>query len=313
MGKHCEICGTHAKECGDPGVHLSRSEAGKRIVEEMLHGRAVEQRRVDVEKGREAKQLGYESVMEAGAERDAARAAGAGYAQKQAAAREAKIMGQVCDICWRVREECEWPEVHFSQQDQWIEHCNEVLWVMQQAQWAADDKAGRERKPWRVGDRMAEGEGKERAVEEGLRWAEQHEGAYEAEREREKVTLMAEREKVTLTRAAEEADFEKDVQELVEWATGLTGQGFTRMAWEAGGEKGRRAVVWMHGNFTGGRVYTVTVAGGSGVEMRVERADAGDAVEAGGAAGVWGLTRGGAVLAAVESVEKKQKSFCCVS
>ena len=86
--------------------------------------------------------------------------------------------------------------MHFSQEDQWIEHCNEVLWVMQQAQWEADDKAGRERKPWKVGDRMAEGEGKERAVEEGLRWAEQHAGAYEAEREREKVTVLGVVERV---------------------------------------------------------------------------------------------------------------------
>jgi hypothetical protein len=88
MGRHCEICGTHKQGCDDPGVHLSRSEAGKRIVEEMLHGRAEEERRMDVEKGREAKKLRYESVMEAGAERDAARAAGAGYAQKQSEARE---------------------------------------------------------------------------------------------------------------------------------------------------------------------------------------------------------------------------------
>ena len=150
-------------------------------MEEMLHGRAVEQRRVDVEKGREAKQLGYESVMEAGPARDVVRAAGAGYALKQAGAREARILGQRCDICWVPRSECEWPEVHFSMQDGWIEHCNEVLWVMQQAQWAADEKAGRERKPWRVGDRMAEGEGKERAVEEGLEWAKKHAGAYEAQ------------------------------------------------------------------------------------------------------------------------------------
>jgi len=37
--------------------------------------------------------------------------------------------------------------VHFSREDQWIEHCNEVLWVMHQEQWKADEKAGRERTP----------------------------------------------------------------------------------------------------------------------------------------------------------------------
>ena len=180
MGRHCEICETHEAECDDPRVHLSRTEAGKRVVQEMLYGRMVEQRLSDLEKGREAMKRERESVMEAGAEREAARAAGAAYARKQAAAREARIMGQVCDICWRVREECEWPEVHFSRRPEWIAHCNEVLFVMQQEQGKADDAAGRERKVWDVGDRLAEGEGKERAVEEGLRWAKQHAAAYEA-------------------------------------------------------------------------------------------------------------------------------------
>jgi hypothetical protein len=71
--------------------------------------------------------------------------------------------------------------VHFSREEVWVAHCNEVLWVMMEAQDAADDKAGRKRKPWKIGDRMTEGEGKERAVEEGLKWAEKHAAAYEAE------------------------------------------------------------------------------------------------------------------------------------
>ena len=179
MGRHCEICVTGQDGCDDPRVHLSRSETGKRVVQEMLHGRTVEQRRVDVAQGRETKKVRYESVMEAGAERDAARTAGAAYARKQTEARESRIMGAKCDIWWVERSKCEWPEVHFSQEDVWIEHCNEVLWVMQQAQWKADDASERVRKQWRVGDRMAEGEGKERAVEEGLRWAKEHATAYE--------------------------------------------------------------------------------------------------------------------------------------
>jgi len=48
-------------------------------------------------------------------------------------------------------------------------------------QWTADDKAGRERKPWRVGDRMTEGEAKERAVEEGVWWAQAHAATYETQ------------------------------------------------------------------------------------------------------------------------------------
>ena len=89
------------------------------------------------------------------------------------------------------------------------------------------------------------------------------------------------------TRAEEEAEFEKTVKELAEGFTGLKG-GFVWMTWVEGDEKGRQAVVWMHGNFTGGRCYTVRAAGGSGVVMRVERED--------GRAG-----------SAVEHVEKKQK------
>ena len=177
MGRHCEICETHEAECDDARVHLDRTEAGKRVVQEMLYGRWEEQRRMDLEKGREAMKRERESVMEAGAEREAARAAGAAYARKQAAARAA----QVCDICWKVRDECEWPEVHFSRRPEWIAHCNEVLFVMQQEQGKADDAAGRVRKVWTVGDRLAEGEGKERAVEEGLEWAKKHAAAYEAQ------------------------------------------------------------------------------------------------------------------------------------
>jgi hypothetical protein len=79
-----------------------------------------------------------------------------------------------------------------------------------------------------------------------------------------------------LTRAEEELAFEKAVE----------AGGFTRMTWVEGDEKGRWAVVWMQGNFTGGRAYTVTVPGGSGVVRRVER-EGGSA----GAAGGEGVTR----------------------
>ena len=99
--------GTNERECEDPRVHLSRSTEGKRIVQEMLYGRAQEHGRMDVEKGRETGKCKYASVMETGPERDAARAAGAAYAQKQAAEREAKIMNKVCDVCWVPRSECE--------------------------------------------------------------------------------------------------------------------------------------------------------------------------------------------------------------
>jgi hypothetical protein len=73
MGKHCEICGMGEQGCDDPTVHLSRKAEGKRIVQEMLVGKWMEEPRVDVEKGREARKREYESVMEAGPERDAAR------------------------------------------------------------------------------------------------------------------------------------------------------------------------------------------------------------------------------------------------
>ena len=64
MGRHCEICETHEAECEDPRVHLSRTEAGKRVVQEMLYGRWEEQSRVDVEKGRETPADAWECGLE---------------------------------------------------------------------------------------------------------------------------------------------------------------------------------------------------------------------------------------------------------
>ena len=181
MVRHCVVCETPETQCDDRTVHFAKTAEGQRVVQEMLYGKWEEERRMDVQKGREVQQGEYESAMEAGPERDAARAAGAAYAVKQAEAREAKIMGKRCEICWVPRSECEWPEVHFSREEVWVAHCNEVLWVMMQAQDAADEKAGRKRKKWTIGQRPAEGEGKERAVEEGLKWAEVHAAAYEAQ------------------------------------------------------------------------------------------------------------------------------------
>jgi len=68
----------------------------------------------------------------------------------------------------------------------------------------------------------------------------------------------------------EEAEFEKDVGELAEKLTGMTGK-FSRMAWEAGdgGDKGRQAVVWMRGKVEAGRCYTVRQLGKKAVVMRV--------------------------------------------
>jgi len=41
--------------------------------------------------------------------------------------REKRIMGVRCDIYWVEWSKCEWSEVHFSREDQWIKHWNEVL------------------------------------------------------------------------------------------------------------------------------------------------------------------------------------------
>ena len=65
--------------------------------------------------------------------------------------------------------------------------------------------------------------------------------------------------------------FEQDVKELSER---LTGHAFARMTWESDATGRKTAVVWMHGDFEGGRSYTVEVAGRRDVQMRVEREDA---------------------------------------
>jgi hypothetical protein len=103
MVSHCGNCGTGETGCDDATVHLSKTLA----VQEMMYGRAVEQRRVDVTQGREVKKLRYPSVMEAGPDRDAARESGVVYAQNQEKERETRIMGQRCDICWVPCRECE--------------------------------------------------------------------------------------------------------------------------------------------------------------------------------------------------------------
>ena len=68
--------------------------------------------------------------------------------------------------------------------------------------------------------------------------------------------------------AATEQLFCRDVVALSE---SLTGWVFSRMAWE-GRAVDRPAVVWMHGDFEGGRTYEVQMPCSAVVQMRVERA-----------------------------------------
>ena len=57
--------------------------------------------------------------------------------------------------------------------------CGQVLWVMHEARCAADVAHGRECCEWKKGTQREEGEAKERAVEEGLKYAKRDAAAYE--------------------------------------------------------------------------------------------------------------------------------------
>jgi hypothetical protein len=130
MGKWCAICETWGEQCEMPAWYATAGgEMVRAVRQEVVFGKWEEERRVDVEKGREVgvfKWLG--EMMEAGEERQKYRADGREIAVKCAGAREEKIGKQKCDVCFVARKECVWPEVHFSKKKEWEAFCNEVCW-----------------------------------------------------------------------------------------------------------------------------------------------------------------------------------------
>ncbi len=132
MGKFCEICETPGEKCEFPGWHgmagaKEGNARGLAVRQEMLFGKWEEERRVDVEKGREVDEFKWRGeMMEAGEERDELRAHGRQMAQKCAEAREERIGKQKCEICMVGRSECSWPEAHFSRKKESVAFCNEV-------------------------------------------------------------------------------------------------------------------------------------------------------------------------------------------
>jgi hypothetical protein len=131
MGKWCAICETVDK-CviaeHATGGHVD-AERAKAVQKEILFGKWAEERRVDVEKGREVEGMEFNwagEMMEASGEREKWRASGKAIAERLARAREEKIGKQVCDVCFLARSACVWPEVHFSRKEEWEAFCNEV-------------------------------------------------------------------------------------------------------------------------------------------------------------------------------------------
>ena len=130
MGKWCEICETWSEECVHPVGHALCRKGGRAQAErqEILFGKHEEQRRVDVEKGREAKEFKWrdEGIMESCEVKEKWRAHGREIAERLAGAREEAIGKQKCELCMVERRECEWPEVHFSVEAGNVAWCNEV-------------------------------------------------------------------------------------------------------------------------------------------------------------------------------------------
>jgi hypothetical protein len=117
--------------------------------------------------------------MGPGAERDQTRESGAGYARQYPSEREKRIGQERCEICWKVREECDWSEVHFSREGKWVAFCNEVMWVMYKERYKTDESQGSGCVTWTIGCRLEEGEDKERSVTEGLMYVKRHAVTYE--------------------------------------------------------------------------------------------------------------------------------------
>ena len=130
MGKWCDICETKSEECVHPVGHAVCGKGGsaQAVRQEILFGKWQEERRVDVEKGREAKEFKWrdEGIMESCEVRETWRAHGKEIAERLAGAREEKIGKQKCELCMLERRECEWPEVHFSVEAGNVAWCNEV-------------------------------------------------------------------------------------------------------------------------------------------------------------------------------------------
>jgi hypothetical protein len=126
MGKWCAICETWGEQCEKPAWHGTGKEV-KAVRQEVVFGKWEEERRVDVEKGREVDVFKWVGdMMEAGEEREKYRAHGREIAVKVGEAREERIGKMKCDVCFVARKECFWPEVHFSKKKEWQAFCNEA-------------------------------------------------------------------------------------------------------------------------------------------------------------------------------------------
>ena len=113
------------------GGHENKAEA-LAVQQEILFGKWKEERRVDVEKGREVEGLEFEwkdeGIMESCEVREKWRASGKAIAERLAEKREEKIGREKCDVWMLARRECVWAEVHFSKKKEWEAFCNEVCW-----------------------------------------------------------------------------------------------------------------------------------------------------------------------------------------
>lgn len=133
MVKMCVICDETCDKCEKPDWHgISGTQGNPQAMavrQEILFGKWEEESRLDLEKGREVHHFDFKwqgEMMQPSEARATWRAHGKAMAQKLAAARDEKIGKQKCQICMVARSACDWPEVHFSFDDNWVTLCNEV-------------------------------------------------------------------------------------------------------------------------------------------------------------------------------------------
>ena len=187
-------------------------------------------------------------------------------------------MGRHCELCGTHEDECKEYAVHFATDAEGLRYAREMrIGWREHRGMAAGYKSG-----------MQPGLAREQARAAGAAYAlkqgapkfvpeadfeeaqEQEVLAKEGQKEQlfcRAVVQLSEEQKYQVAQAKEQL-FCRDVVQLSEK---LTGHVFSRMEWE-GRAVDRPAVVWMHGDFEGGRTWKVTMPCAAVVEMRVERA-----------------------------------------
>ena len=173
-------------------------------------------------------------------------------------------MGRHCELCGTHEDQCKDPAVHWPKDAEGQRLAREVRKRWREQRGMAAEAAAATFVP----DADLE-EAQQQAVEVLAKEGQKYQVAQAKEQLFcRAVVQLSEEQKYQVAQAKEQL-FCRDVVQLSEK---LTGHVFSRMEWE-GRAVDRPAVVWMHGDFEGGRTWKVTMPCAAVVQMRVERAE----------------------------------------